>query len=251
MFRIDRNRINLATARSIRVDSDEAETSIADFSLCQTDSSAEILAEETIRNAEERASAILGEARIEAAALLLAAREEVKEDRVRAWQEGYAEGAAEGKLSAEKKYEEKMSEDDKKLNRVISELYAERELTNSNLEDEAVGLSLEIVKKIFDPAEEAIGGFFDMLVRNALKQIAPEGKIVIRVSPDEYERFFSSGSAAFKLDEDVTITAAVLKDASLGRNDCIIDTDNETVNAGFDKQLEYITIALIEERKDH
>ena len=245
MFRIDRNQINLAAARSIRVESDDTETDAADVNLYAA-ASAAYLAEETIRDAEEKASLIVDEARNEVAALLLTTREEAKEERRRAWQEGYAEGAEEGRRVVTEKYQNKMREDSEKLNRVIGELFAERELTYSGLEADTVGLTLEIAKKIIDPADEAIEGAFEMLIRNALKQIAPESKVVIRVSPTEYERFFSSGSAVFELDKGSTVTASILKDASLGKNDCLIDTDKETVNAGFDKQMEYITIALTE-----
>ena len=257
MFRIDRNLVNLATARSVQVDGDDSEVGAEGVPYNAT-TSVNYMAQEMIKSAEAKAAAIIDDARNEKAALMLTAREEAEEARRAAWQEGYAEGAEEGRRAAEKErlaaeegrrtavmeYEKKAQEDDEMLKRVIGELYEERERTYSGLEDEIVGMSLDIVKKVINPAEETLGGVFESLIRNALRQIAPEGKVVIRVSPAEYERFFSSGSAVFHLDKGVTVTASVLRDASLSEADCIIDTEDETVNAGLDTQLKYIKIAF-------
>ena len=264
MFRIDRTLVNLATARSIQVDSDSAEAGAAGIPLYAV-ASAEYAAEETLKEAEVKASMLLDDARNEAAVLVISAREEAEEVRRRAWQEGYTEGVQECKHIAEEnkrvaeenkraveedrraakdEYRRKAHEDDEMLKRVIEELYDERERTYSGLEDDVVKLTLEIVRKIINPAEEALGGVFESLIRNALKQIAPEGKIIIRVSPAEYERFFSTGSAIFHLDKGVTVTTSILRDASLTDGDCIIDTEDETVNAGIETQLKYIKIAF-------
>ena len=250
MFRIDRDLVNLATARSVRVDGEEAEAGAAGYPL-NAPASAAYVTDDMIKKAEERAAAIIEEARENAGLLILTAREEIEEEHRRAWQEGYAEGAEEGKRvvteefdKKKREYDEKVRRDDEMLSRIIGELYTERDNTYAGLEDEIIGLTLEIVRKVINPAEEALGGVFESLIRNALKQIAPEGKIIIRVSPAEYERFFSSGSAIFRLDKGATVTVAVLKDVSLGDNDCVIDTEDETVNAGLDTQLKYIRIAF-------
>ena len=239
MFRIDRNLVNLSSARSVNVDGDDTVAGAEGIPLDATASAAHIV-QELIQNAEANASGILEEARKEVAALMLTAREEAEELRRQAWQEGYADGSKEGKRVYEEKYAQKEQKDDETLKNVISELYDERKRTYDGLEDEVVKLSFEIVKKIFNPAEDMVGGVFESLIRNALKQIAPEGKVIIRVGPVEYERFFSTGSAVFHLDKGVSVTAAVLRDASLMQGDCIIDTEDETVNAGLDTQLKYI-----------
>ena len=247
MFRIDRNLVNLATGRSVQVDGEEEAAGAEGISPSAAASGAYI-EQEAIRKAkaaaETEAGKILDDARNESAALLLSAREEAEEESRRAWQEGYAEGAREGKRVCDEKYAEKTCEDDSMLKRVLDELYTERKRMYDDLEKEIIGLTFEIVKRIISPAEEAVGGIFESLIRNALRQIAPEGKVIIRVSPAEYERFFSSGSAVFHLDKGVTVTASVLRDASLGEFDCVIDTEDETVNAGLDTQLKYIRIAF-------
>ena len=207
------------------------------------------------REAKAGAEAILEEARREAEELTQSAREHIDEERESARREGLAEGEREGRRicdeqleaklrEAGEEFENKIRDDDEKLKRVVEELYDEREKTFDGLEEQVVGLSLDIVKKIINPSEEALGGVFEMLIRNALKQINPDGKIIIRVSPAEYERFFSSGSAVFELDRGVTVTASVLRDVSLGEGDCVVDTEGETINAGLDTQLKFIKLAF-------
>ena len=204
--------------------------------------------QEAIRKAEEKAEArakrIMDDARSEIAALMLAAREEAEEERHRACQEGFSEGAEESKRICDERYAEKMREDDEMLRRVIEEIYTEKNRIYEELEDEVIRLTFEIVRKVIGSTEESVGGVFQSMIKNALRQITPEGKIIIRVSPAEYERFFSSGSAVFELDKGVSVTAGILRDASLGDFDCVIDTEDETVNAGLETQLKYIEIAF-------
>ena len=249
MFRIDRTLVNLATGRSVQVDGEDEAAGAEGISPNAAASVACMEIErEAIRKAKDKAEAeaemILENARNEGAAVMLSAREEAEEERRRAWQEGYEEGAKEGKRVCDEKFAEITCEDENMLKRVLGELYTERKRLLDDLEEEVVDLTFDIVRRIISPADEAIGGIFESLIRNALRQIAPEGKVIIRVSPAEYERFFSSGSAVFHLDKGVTVTASVLRDASLGEFDCVIDTEDETVNAGLDTQLKYIKIAF-------
>ena len=243
MFRIERSLVNLATSRSVQVEGEEPAAGAEGITPDVTASAAYIELE-TIKKAEAAAEKIMEDARKEIAALMMTAREEAKEERQRAWQEGFAEGSEEGKRTCEKEYTEKTCKDDEMLKRVINELYTEKKRIYDELEDEVIGLTFEMVKKVIGSTDEAVSGVFQSQIKNALRQISPEGKVIIRVSPAEYERFFASGSAVFELDKGVRVTAGVLRDASLGEFDCVIDTEDETVNAGLDTQLKYIKIAF-------
>jgi len=193
---------------------------------------------------QERAEAVINDAKAEAAQILIETRDEIEEEKNRGFQEGYAEGAAEGKQSYDEQTKAKIEADDEVLKNVLDELYREQERLIENAEAGTVELAIEIVKKIIAPAEEELGTVFNSLVKNALRQMSTDGKIVIRVGPVEFERFFSSGAAAIELDSGVTVNATVMKDLSLEENDLIIDSDEGTVNAGIDSQLEYVKIAF-------
>ena len=248
MFRIDRRLVNLAGTKYNRQIAAEDTEVAAEGEIPDMAASAEALANEYLNAAEleanARAQEMLDKARDEAAQILSDARDEAEDERERARQEGFNEGAEEGKRSYDEKIAEKIREDDETLKRVLDEIYEERDRTYKELEDEVANLALDIVRKIIHPAEEAVGDIFTPLIKNALRQMSTDGKIVIRVGPAEYERFFESGAAVLELDSGVTVTATVLKDVSLESGDCIIDTEDVTVNAGMESQLQFVKLAF-------
>ena len=256
MFRIDRRYVNLGSTKFNRLSAGGKQEVDAEGEFPNAATSAEAM-EELVRKqihdeymsaaeteAAEKAKEIIARARIEAAQIILDTREQAEEERKRGWEEGYTEGAAQGKLVYEKELAAKIREDDEALKRVLGELHEERMRTYEGLENEVVSLAQEIVRKIINPAEEEIGGVFTSLIKNALRQMSTDRRITIRVSPVEYERFFSSGAATIELDSGETVTASVLRDVSLGEGGCIIDTDEITVNAGIESQLQFVKLAF-------
>jgi len=254
LFRIDRSLVKISRVKFKNFDTDEnpevdAEVQLPDAATsAKSMSSMEDMVNEYLSAAEieinEQREAILEEARERAATILDHAREDAEEEQKKGWQEGFEQGTLQGKRDYDEKIAEKIREDDEALKRVLDEIYKERERVFSEMEEETVNLSIEIVRKIINPAEEALGDVFTSLIKNALRQISTEEKIVIRVGPAEYERFFSSGAADIELDSGVTVKASVLRDVSLNEGDCIIDTDDVTINAGIDSQLHYVKIAF-------
>jgi len=255
LFKIDRNFVKIAGTKRIQVGKDEesevgaagesldAATSAAIMDSLEQEQADDMLSAAEIE-AKSRAEQIIIDARDDAAHILITARDEAEEERTNAWQEGFTEGSEEGRRSYDEKLADKMREDDEMLKRVMNEFYEERERRYNELEDEVIKLAIEIVRKIINPAEEALGDVFESLIKNALRQTPTDGKPIIRVSPVEYERFFSSGAATLELDSGVTVHASVIRDVSLNEGDCIIDTEDITVNAGIDSQLKYVKLAF-------
>jgi flagellar assembly protein FliH len=196
----------------------------------------------------KKADKILEDARNESADLLYFAKEDAEEERKKAWSEGYSkglqEGTREGKHSFDTELSKSLAENEESLKRVLKELHDERELTYTKLEKDTVELALRIVKKIINPADEILGDVFESLIVNALKQIAPDGRILLRVSTADYEKYFSSGNATFDLGGGVTVAASVLRDVALDEFSVIIDKDDGAVNAGLDTQLKQIELAF-------
>ena len=258
MFRIDRSLVKVSGIKFKNFDADEKTEVGAEGDLPDAATSVESPfsmedelnryineAEIEINNQkEEILEKAREQARDEAATIILKARDEAEELSKKAWQEGFEDGSSKGKKAFDEELAEKIREDDEALKRVLDELYREQERVLGGLEEETTSLALDIVKKIINPAEEALGDVFTSLIKNALRQISTDGKIVIRVGVAEYERFFSSGAAEIELDSGVTVKAAVLRDVALNEGDCIIDTDDVTVNAGIDSQLKYVKIAF-------
>jgi len=252
LFRIDRSLVNLSTARSVHLDSNgreagaeggypDAAASVPDIALVNEQAQEILILAES--KAKEDADKVITSAREESALILLKVRDEAEEIRRQAWAEGFAQGSEEGKRSFNEQLEEKKREDDEVLRSVIQKLHDELKSTYDELEGEVVGLSMDIVKKIISPDNESSDAF-EALIKNALKQVNPNGRIIIRVSPAEFERFYPSGGVTYILDGGMTVTASVLRDASLGTGDCIIDTEESTINAGIDSQMKYIELAF-------
>ena len=253
MFRIDRSLVNLSAARSvqaIKTDNEAGAAGIHPEAAASTTSTADIVmarADEIISEAEakarEKAESIIENARDEAARLLVEARDEADEIKRRAWQEGFEQGSGEGRRSFDEQLEAKLKEDDDMVKNALREIHGEREQLLNGLEKEVVGLAMSIVRKILNPDEDEAGVFM-LQIKNALRRVNMEGKIIIRVSPNEYERFFASGNKVFELDKGLAVTASILRDLSLTSGDLIIDTIDATVDAGLESQMKYIELAF-------
>ena len=249
MFRIDRNLVKVSRVKFKNFDDDEEVSEVdAEDDIPDAAASAEMIVNEYLQAArsetETKMEQILENARSQAAQIVLDAREEAEEERQRGFREGFEEGSAEGKRSYDEKIEAKIQEDDETLKRLLDEMYEERERTYGALESEVTNLATEIVRKIINPAEDELEDVFLSLIKNALRQMPTEGKVVLRVGAKEYERFFSSGAAKIELDSGATVTASVLRDVSLNDGDCIIDTDDVTINAGINSQLQFVKLAF-------
>ena len=259
MFRIDRRFVNVSGVKFNKLDAEdetpevgaEGEEPDATTSAESTPSAEEALHEYLTaakNETESKIEGILSDARKQAAQIISDAHDEADEERKRGYEQGFEDGSEKGAEEGRKKYDEmieaKIREDDETLKRVIDEMYEERERTNRELEDEATGLAIEIVRKILNPPEDELIDVFTPMIKNALRQMPTDSKIVLRVGPKEYERFFSTGAAKIELDSGATVNASVLRDISLNDGDLIIDTDDVTINAGLDSQLQYVQLAF-------
>jgi len=257
LFRIDRRLVNISGIKFNKIDRKDAdETSEVDAEGDLPEAAASMketsYIEDTVneyltaaeRDIQEKRDMILEQARDQAATIIFRANEDAEEERKKGWQEGFEDGAGKGRHEYEEKLAEKIKEDDEALKRVLDEIYEERERTFNELESETTSLAIEIVRKLINPPVAELEDIFTPLIKNALRQMPTEGRIVIRVGAAEYERFFSSGAAEIELDSGVTVNASVIKDLSLNEGDCIIDTEDVTINAGIDSQLRYVQLAF-------
>jgi flagellar assembly protein FliH len=248
LFRIDRRFVKL-TGTKFHLRSNEEDSEVgAEGEFPDAATSAEAIINDYLSVAElevkARAREILDEAKEEANQIKKQAQEEAQAERKRGYDEGYAKGEQEGRHSFDEELAEKIREDDERLKIVLDEIDKERERTLRDMEEDITNLSLEIVKKIINPAEDELGSVFTSLIKNALRQVPTDGKITIRVGSAEYERFFSSGAAVIELDSGATVTADVIRDVSLTDGDCIMDTEDIAINAGLDSQLKYVRLAF-------
>jgi len=231
----------------IDVDVDEVETGGQDESPAES-TYPDNLQREYLSDIEEEANKkiayMMEDAQEEAKVIAQLAKIEAAEERKRAREEGYAEGSKEGNARFDKQISEKIREHDDILKNVLAEISGEWEELKNQLNERTADLAVEIVRKIIGQAEDEKGSIFTSLIKNALRQVQTDGKITIRVSQSEYERFFQSGTLVIELDNGATIKANVLRDITMNPGDLIIDMEDVIINAGVDSQLKYVELAF-------
>jgi flagellar assembly protein FliH len=201
----------------------EAEARLADAE----ESASKLLA--GIREAaEEEAEAKLAEAGRQAIGIVAEAR-----------QKGQEEGRQEGL----ELYRQQSEEAAQQLSRLLQEIAGAREAFFASFEGEVVELALSIAEKITLSAISQDGAAFKGMVSNALKQLRREGKLSLRVSEQQYNDFFRAESASFVLDDE-SIRVAVINDPHLQEGGLIVESPEESVNAGVASQLKYIALAF-------
>ncbi len=236
MFRIDRTLVNL---ERIEANVDKKSTGSPAVKAAEPVSSSPEADTLKKKQISEIAEEIFNQAAIKAKAILQEAEADAVEIKKLARQRGYEEGIG----KADEEIRAAVEKDNAQLRSVIGKIEEARRAMFDSLEDEILGLTFSIVKKVFNQINKSDSAMFESMIANALKQMKKEGKITIRVCKEEYERFFSSGDASFILG-DKLLTAAVLPDSNMNGGDCIIESEGETVNAGIDCQMKNIEIAF-------
>jgi flagellar assembly protein FliH len=203
-------------------------------------------AETETQEAQARAREIVRQAESEAEEILAQARRLAAQERARAYDEGFLEGHIEGDRKAAAEFATIAGENKQAVERVLSELDGAVRRANEDIarmEGDIKRLVFEIVRKIVNVSYEKDDKFFVGAVESALERIKPEGKLTISVSEQDFERFFASGAASFKVNGG-TFSAYIVKSPSLEPAEFIVDAGDVTVNAGLETQIRRVEVAF-------
>lgn len=240
MFRIDRTRVNISSIQDIRANVDGPGNDGA-APYAQTDTGSELLernkalAEEILSNAEKRAE----DAKKAADEILRKARHDAQKLRADAKASGYEEG----KAQAELEYSKLIEKSNESLQRVIAEIERGRTKMFGEMESELIDTCLAVIRKIATMDRSSDGDLFKSIIKKALKQIELTGKIIIRLSSEDRQRFFPDEESIFNMG-DSQVTATIIDDSGLEGGDIVIETENASVLAGIESQLKYIELAF-------
>jgi flagellar biosynthesis/type III secretory pathway protein FliH len=191
------------------------------------------------REAEKKAAAILQSAEKKAGEILRRAEAAAAGIQAEAEKAGYRDG----RRAAEEETRARLSKQAEALEHLILEAGTARETMLEELEGEIITLVMETAKKVINIELERDDTLFMELVRNALGKMKKEGKLILRVSSEDYASLFSAGSAEFIIDNE-HIRTTVIEEPLFRKGDCVIDSEGETVNAGISSQLRYIEYAF-------
>lgn len=179
-------------------------------------------AERIIEEANASAAAIIEEARIRAEILTQEIAEKAKKE---GFQEGLKNGASETEKMKEQLAEEKVKQD--------TEYKRQLEL----LEPELVNTILEVFSKVFQVTLEDKEDMIQHLVANAVAHIDNSYEFIIRVSKEDYPNLKKNKDQIFEEIPQIS-TLEIIKDSSLKKNQCLIETDGGVFDCSIDTQLE-------------
>ncbi len=183
---------------------------------------AQITADNIIAQANSEAEQILRSAKREADAMWEKAYTEAKRD-------GYDAGVKEGRMEIERMRNEFLKEKKQQQSEYVELL--------ENMEKDLVGIMLEVFEKVTKVLSADKKDIMVHLIDNALNHIESSKEFVVRVSKDDYQ--FVAKHKEF-LQEAVPQNGSleIVKDATLERNQCLIETDGGIFDCSLDVQLE-------------
>lgn len=185
-----------------------------------------------ISAAEEEAKNIIDEASQQAEQIISDAKQQVENDREQAVAQGYREGLDKAKTEMDIKVKTLEQEyEDKKQT-----LEQECEQYKSRLEPELVEVLMDVFSKITMTVAEDNQDIIIHLINGVLKNTEQSKEFVIKVSLDDYPFVVNNqGKLYCAMTKEVSID--IIEDSSLGRNQCIVETDGGVFNCSLDVEL--------------
>lgn len=203
--------------------------------------------EKILDEARQKARLIIEEAQKTSTDILILADEKRQQIYTEAKTEGYNEGYSEGH---KKGYDDGNSEgvnayDELKdeVTKTLIELDEKRENLASEVEKDMVDLVIDIVSNITYNAFELREDLLTVLVRRGINNATIQNKVSIKVSEFDYDAVVKNFDEFTKL-VDSSKEIEVLKDFSLQKNDCLLETEFGNINCGLDEQLNSIRESL-------
>ncbi len=193
-----------------------------------------------IQKEKERMAA---EVKAETEKILRDARAQAEEVRQKTYDSGYKNGYnkgkdigyAQGKREAKIEYEKLLSQ----VLKQKTDLEKQRHRLLLDVEEEIVNLSLSIAKKIVSHELDIQPEKVLSMVRYAIGECRAEGKRVLKVSPQDYDKVTNNKNTLCDSSNQGK-ELVIEKDERLSKGDCVIETDTGLVDAKIDTQLQII-----------
>lgn len=170
---------------------------------------------------------------------------EIKEERSKSHDEGYKEGYDEGLKESLKLKEE--------AELIYENTIKEREELLKNIEGETINLIINIVKKLLDDTVEMNPDVILVLIKKGLAETTLSGDISIKVSSDDYEYVLKNKEKIVPF-MDSGSKLEIIRDLSLRKSDCIIETPFGNIDCSLDEQFNLLKenlFFLLENRRDN
>lgn len=185
-------------------------------------------ADDIIRQAEAEAEKIIRNAKKEADTMWEKAYAEAKRD-------GYDAGAKEGRLEAERMRNELLKEKKQQQSEYVELL--------ENMEKDLLEVMLEVFERVTKVLSADKKDVMLHLIDNALNHIESSKEFIIRVSKDDYQCVTEHKEVIFAA-VGQNASLEIVKDATLEKNQCLIETDGGMFDCSLDVQLENLIMEV-------
>ena len=254
---------NVLKARSVTIDSENIVTIETNFFVkSEPDINGEFLDEEekpapkisNVEDAAAQAAQILGNAERKAGQMLQSAKRQIEEEKTSAEKKtrteaealflqsrksGYDEGYAEGIKKAEAEGDLIIAESE----RVLAEAEAEKARMFASAEPEMVALVAQAAEKLLSKHAQTDPQIIFHLIRQGMAGATLTGDVFVHVSAEDYpiaaEHADSIRSAA-----EGGVNIEIIKDLSLKKTDCIIETPFGNIDCSLGQQFESLKKSL-------
>lgn len=155
------------------------------------------------------------------------------------YDDGFQEGYEQGKVDGENTFNDMI-----KLKEMEIEQIREEKLNLiSEVEADTVNLIIDIIGNLTYNAFEIKPELLSVLVKRGISNATIKSKVSIKVSSEDYDNVISHKDEFTKL-VDSSKEVEILKDFSLMKNDCMLETEYGNINCGLDEQLQSIKESL-------
>jgi len=158
-------------------------------------------------------------------------------------QEAYDLGLAEGVKRGAAQQKQELAKLVKTLSGLIGELTREKKEFLRGMETEVLNLAFAIAEKILNHEIATDKDAICKVLGGALKKIADQEGMRIRVNPDDYRYLTERKSDVFPELEGIK-DIMLEEDAAIGRGSAVIDSTFGEVDARLDQQLSELKTAL-------
>ncbi len=158
-----------------------------------------------------------------------------------AFEKGYAAGDRAGMQMAEKKVDAVL----RRFGRSMEKLARLREEIIDRSERDLVALAVEIARKLVHREINLDKKIINTFVRIGLEKLNVDSKVTIHLNPSDFKQMEGNLPEGFSEKQDIEI---VLKPRQgLQRGDCLMETENGTLDGRIDEQFKEIEKGLLGE----
>ncbi len=195
--------------------------------------------EDILNKAVEEANQIIDDAKAEAEKIVKAAIEEAEVQKNAIFENAQNEGYENGIRAAEEETANLRAEAEQTLSDAINE---KNEIIDS-IEEDMVQLISDIVSKLLSKSLDVDNSVILNLIKQGLSQTTITGEVFIRVSNDDYDVVFGN-KEEFNNYMDSNTSLEIIKDMSLDKGDCVIETPFGNIDCSLGQQFKGLKDSL-------